>query len=150
MQLQNVAQNKQRFPNSASSTWQSVWQCEALSKVVENLRMMDEHNCINLIIQSQGQSRTITDMELNDVGMADSGITEHLWLSKRLRIPGGIWILQSSVNMFLDYKIQRKYLKNFHSRVVENYDMLEVWLCESFVFCFESQDFIYINIMSIY
>lgn len=81
MQLQDVAQNKQRFPNRASLTWQSVWQCGALSKAVENLRMMDEQNCMNLIIQSQGQCRTLlrlADMKSNDVGMADSGITEHL------------------------------------------------------------------------
>lgn len=29
---------------------------EMLSKVVENVRMMDEHNCMNPIMKSQGQS----------------------------------------------------------------------------------------------
>lgn len=60
--------------------------------------MMDEHNCMNPIMKSQGQSWTLlrlTDVKLSDAGMADSGITEHLWLSKWLRIPDIIWILQS-------------------------------------------------------
>lgn len=77
MQLQDVAQNKQRFPNRASLTWQSVWQCGVLSKAVENLRMMDE----SYNTKSLGQCRTLlrlADMKSNDVGMADSGITEHL------------------------------------------------------------------------
>lgn len=51
---------------------------------MENVRMMGEHNCMNPITKSQGQSWTLlplTDVKLSDVGMADLGITEHLWLS---------------------------------------------------------------------
>lgn len=115
MQLQDVAQNKHRFLNSRGSTWQSVWQYEMLSKVVENVRMMDENNCMNPIMKSQGQSWTLLslmDVKLSDVGTADSSITEHLWRSKWLRIPDYIWILQS--------QFYRKYLKTFHKRLVEN------------------------------
>ncbi len=117
---------------------------EMLSKVVENVRMMDEHNCMNPIMKSQGQSWTLLclkDVKLSDAGTADSGITKHLWLSKWLRIPDLIWILQSIQWLFLDYKIQNKYIKIFHRGVVENEDIclktvytLLLWTFSCFLF----------------
>lgn len=61
-----------------------------------------------------------------EIGMADLGFTEHLRLSKRLRISGGIWIFRVyAVNTLQDYKTPRKYLKSFHRCVMENHDMIE-------------------------